>query len=321
MIYTRRELGKLMLTTVPVAGLMPRELLAAWQGKPNSKWAGVQVGLNVPYNFNSGALARTLPADETLAKTVQLGVNAVEMRSQPIELALGAPAAAIAGGRGDAGKAAAAALREWRLKTDPKKAAEVRKKYEDAGVKIEIVKYDGIYDFSDAETDYAFTLAKAAGARAISCELDLTGQGSKRLGPFADKHKLMVGYHGHHKTTPEMYAGAAADAKYNGMNIDIGHWIAGNFGSPIEFMKKHHERITHIHVKDRKKDADGGGGQNVPFGQGDTPIKEVLQLIRDNKWPIQATIEYEYAPPAGSDRTAELVKCIQYCKDALLSKT
>jgi sugar phosphate isomerase/epimerase len=115
-----------------------------------------------------------------------------------------------------------------------------------------------------------------------------------------------------------MYAGAAADARYNGMNIDIGHWVAGNFGSPIEFMKKHHARITHIHVKDRKKDEAGGGGQNVPFGQGDTPVVEVLRLIRDNKWPIQATIEFEYPVPSGSDRMAEITKALQFCKDALL---
>jgi sugar phosphate isomerase/epimerase len=168
--------------------------------------------------------------------------------------------------------------------------------------------------------DYAFTLAKAAGARAISCELDLTGKGQKRVAPFADKHQVMVGYHGHAKTTPEMYASAAADAKYNGMNIDIGHWVAGNFGSPIEFMKKHHAKITHIHVKDRKKDEAGGGGQNVPFGQGDTPVVEVLRLIRDNKWPIQATIEFEYLPSGSTDamRMAEMAKAIQFCKDTLL---
>ena len=313
MEYTRRELGKMMLA-VPAAGLLPRGGgVSAWQARPNSKWAGVQVGLNVPYNFGS----RTMSADDTLQRTVQLGVNAVEMRSQPIELAMGAPAAAIAGGRGEAAKVAAAQLREWRLKTDPKKAGDIRKKYEDAGVLIEIVKFDGIYDFPDPELDYAFMLARAAGARAISCELDLTGQGSKRVGPFADKHQLMVGYHGHAKTTPEMYAGAAADARYNGMNIDIGHRIAGNFGSPIEFMKKLHARITHIHVKDQKNDESGGGGQNVPFGQGDTPVVEVLRLIRDNKWPIQATIEFEYPVPAGSDRMAEMTKALQFCREAL----
>ena len=311
-----------MLTSIPAAAFLTRDAFGAQtRPKPNSKFAGVQIGMNVPYNYNTGPLARTLPADETLDKTLQLGVSAVEMRSQPIELYMGAPLA-VFGGRGRAEQSSnAELLRAWRLTVDPKKAAEVRKKYADAGVLIEVVKFDGIYDFTDPEMNYAFMLAKAAGAKAISCELDLTGQGQKKVGPFADKHQLMVGYHGHAKTTPEMYASAAAEAKHNGMNIDIGHWIAGNFGSPIEFMKKHHAKITHIHVKDRKKDAAGGGGQNVPFGQGDTPIKEVLQLIRDNKWPIQATIEYEYAPPAGSDRMAEMVKCLQYCKDALLAKT
>ncbi len=81
----------------------------------------------------------------------------------------------------------------------------------------------------------------------------------------------------------------------------------------MPFLKQHHARITHIHVKDRKKNE----GPNTPFGEGDTPIKEVLQLIRDNKWPIQATIEFEYPVPTGSDRMTEIAKCVQYCKDAL----
>ena len=59
---------------------------------------------------------------------------------------------------------------------------------------------------------------------------------------------------------------------------------------------------------------------NTPFGEGDTPIKDVLRLIRDNKWPITAVIEFEYAVPAGSDRMAEMTKCVQYCKDALMAK-
>ncbi len=322
MIYTRRELGKLMLTTLPVAGLMPREVFAGWQAKPNSKFAGVQVGLNVPYNFGP---PRAVSVDDVIAKTAQLGVSAVELRAQPIELFLGASKEALEPARdpdraknAEKQKAAAEQLRAWRLKTKPEGAAQVRKKFDDAGIKIDVVKFDGIYNFSDPEMDYAFGLAKATGARAISCELE--HDGTKRLGEFATKHKFPVAYHGHTETPEAMFEETFAQSKYNWANIDIGHWVAGGLGSPIEMIRKHHERITHIHVKDRKKLSGKDPGPNTPFGEGDTPIKEVLRLIRDNKWPITAVIEFEYAVPAGSDRMAEMAKCVQFCKDALTTK-
>jgi sugar phosphate isomerase/epimerase len=310
MIYTRRELGKLMLTTIPVAGLLPREVLGGWQAKPDSKWAGVQVGLNVPYNYGS----RDMPIDETLARTVELGASAVELRSQPVELSLGAPAS---GQRGQDQKVAAEALRAWRLQTDPAKAAAVKKKWDEAGVKIDILKYDNIYNFTDPEMDYAFNLAKAVGARAISCELE--HDGTKRVGDFATKHRLPVAYHGHTKTPAAMFEEAFAQSKYNWANIDIGHWVAGGLGNPVDVIRQHHDRITHVHIKDRKKMQGTVEGPNTPFGEGDTPIKDVLRLIRDNKWPIQATIEFEYKVPEGSDRMKEIAKTLQYCKDALLA--
>jgi hypothetical protein len=67
-------------------------------------------------------------------------------------------------------------------------------------------------------------------------------------------------------------------------------------------------------VKDRKMH----NGPNVPFGEGDTPIVEVLHLLRDQKWNIQATIEFEYPIPAGSDRMTEIGKCVEYCRKALV---
>ena len=311
MTYTRRELGKLVLA-LPAAGLLPRAASAAWQAKPNSKWAGVQVGMNVPYNFGS----RDLPIDETLAKTVELGISSVELRSQPVELAMGAPAT---GQRGQDQKTAAEALRAWRLTADPLKAAAIKKKWDDAGVKIEVLKYDGIYQFTDPEMDYAFKLGKALGVRALSCELEVDG--SKRVGQFADKHGLNVGYHGHTKTPPPMFDTAFGYAKHNWANIDIGHFVAGHLGNVVDYIRQHHDRITHVHIKDRKgmTDTTEASGPNTPFGEGDTPIKDVLRLIRDNKWPIQATIEFEYKVPEGSDRMKEIAKTIQYCKDALLA--
>ncbi|HYT65275.1 MAG TPA: TIM barrel protein [Vicinamibacterales bacterium] len=310
MKFTRRELGKLVLT-VPAAGLLSKDLFAAQERpKPNSTYAGVQVGMNVPYNFG----VRTMTLEETLDKTVQLGISAVELRSQPVELFMGVPMNVLEPGRDKAAQQAAAnTLRAWREKADPKAGAGFRKKFEDAGVKIDVLKYDGIYKFSDAEMDYAFNLAKALGVRAISCELEL--EGTKRVGQFADKQGVIVAYHGHTKTPPDMFATAFSYAKNNWANIDIGHWVAGNFGNPVDYIREHHDRITHVHIKDRKANE----GPNTPFGQGDTPIKDVLRLIRDNKYPIQAAIEFEYPVPPGSDRMAEIAKTIQYCKDALLS--
>ena len=314
MLYTRRELGKLALAGVPAAGFLLKSdsLLAA--SKPNSKWAGVQVGMNVPYNFGSNMMT----GDETLDRCVQLGVSAVELRSQPVEQFLGVPLNLIAPrGRGTpppepaVQQARAEELGKWRVGVHMSKVKEFRKKWEDAGVAIEIVKFDGIYNFTDDVLDYAFTLAKNLGARAISCEIDVPK--TKRVGQFADKHKMMVGYHGHASTGPAHWEEAFTFAKHNGVNLDIGHFVGGQKTSPVPFLKKHHDRITHLHVKDKTFD-----DKNVPFGQGNTPITEVLQTIRDNKWPIQATIEFEYAAAEGSDRMAEMAKCLEYCKKALL---
>jgi len=301
------------MIAVPAAGLLPLELRAIG-ATPDSKWAGVQVALNVPYNFGT----RTMPVDEVIAKTAQLGVSAVELRSQPIELLMGAPATVLEPGRGaDVQKTAAEDLRAWRLKTGAAGGAAAKKKFDAAGIRIDVVKFDNIYNFTDPELDYAFALAKAAGARAISCELEVDG--AKRVGQFADRHNLMVGYHGHTKTPESMFEQAFSFAKHNGANLDIGHYVAGNLGDPVAFIRTHHDRITHIHVKDRKKGANGADGANVPFGQGETPIKECLQLIRDNKWPIDATIEFEYPVPDGSDRMAEMAKTVDYCRKALLA--
>jgi len=276
--------------------------------------------MNVPYNFGG----RSMPVDEIIQNCVQLGVSGVELRTQPVEAFLGAPASAPTAGRGDGRgrtppspeqeaerKAAAEELHKWRTSLPMDRVRVVRKRFDDAGVLIDIVKVDGIITMPDDETDYAFNVAKNLGARAISTEIAL--EGTKRLGGFADRHRMMVGYHGHATTSAADFETAFSHATHNGANLDIGHFVAGQNTSPVPFIKQHHDRITHIHVKDRKRD----NGPNVPFGQGDTPIKEVLRLIRDNRWTIQATIEFEYPVPEGSDRMTELKKSIDYCRAAL----
>ena len=315
--HTRREFVELALAALPAATLfsLSSNLTAAEAaGKPNSKVAGVQLGLNVPYSFGGG----TMSSDDILKNCVQLGLSAVELRTQPVEAFLGVPAELIVNKKGTPKDEVAAnkeKLRAWRKSAPMDRVKEFRAKWEAAGVLIEIVKVDNIFKMSDEEVDYAFALAKALGGRAISTEISHTEAELKRLGQFADKHQFMVGYHGHATTKPEDWEAAFALAKFNGANVDLGHFVAGNNLSPVAFLKKHHERITHVHLKDRKFN----NGPNTPFGEGDTPNAEVLRLIRDNKWNIQGTIEFEYKVPAGSDRMTELARAIKYCRDALAS--
>jgi hypothetical protein len=310
---TRRDLGKLALAALPVSRL---------SAKPDSKWGGVQIGINVPYSYHGQANT----GDECLDATVKLNLGAVELRAQPIEQFMGAPAALVAypkprlpkGTPAPDPKEAAAALRDWRLSASMDKVKAFRKKYEDAGVKIEIVKVDAIDTFTDDEIDYMFGLAKIAGATAISCEIPLSH--TKRLGEFGTKHKMMIGYHGHTNVTspeafgrPESWETAMSYSKYNGINLDIGHFVAGNSTSPIPFLEKYHDRVTHIHIKDRKMH----DGPNVPFGEGETPIKETLQLMQKEKWKFPGIIEMEYKVPEGSDQMTEIAKCVTYCKNCL----
>jgi hypothetical protein len=316
---TRREFAKLSLTTLSGACLpsvMGRlgaaETPARLLEKPNSKVAGVQLGLNVPYSFANALMS----GDDILKNCLQLGLSALELRTQPVEVFLGVPANLVSPKNSvapGAAKANAEELAQWRKSVAIDRAAEFRKKYEAAGVLIEIVKVDGIFKMTDDELDYVFKLAKTLGGRAISTEISKSNDDLKRIGQFADKHHFMVGYHGHATTTPEHWETAFSFAKHNGANVDLGHFVAGNNVSPVAFIKQYHERITHVHLKDRKKN----NGPNTPFGEGDTPIAEVLRLFRDNKWDIQGTIEFEYKIPAGSDRMTEIARALKYCRDAL----
>jgi len=348
MIYTRRDFGKLALTALPAA-----RLLATPQTKPNSKFGGVQIGIIAPYSF------RGMPgsADDLLKYMVQLGINSVELQSEPVEAYAGAPATgrggfggagrpggpggppgggqgappgAAPGGQGRgarppmtpeqeaAQRARAEELRKWRLALSMDKYKELRKKYNDAGVTIHIVKFGLNANMPDEEIDYCFNAAKALGCKAVTCEPPL-GQ-TKRLGQFAEKHQIMLGYHGHSNVTgeeafakPSSWETAMSYSKWNGANIDIGHFTAGNNVSPAAFIKQHHDRITNLHLKDRKINQ----GPNMPWGQGDTAIKEILQLMKKEKYTFPACIELEYPVPEGSTVLAELAKCVQYCKDAL----
>ena len=319
-MLTRRELGRLALTA-PAAALLGTRAVSGG-ARPNSKVEGVQIGLIAPYSFGQDATH----ADAILENLVGLGIDAVELQERPAEAYAGAPAIPGFGGPGGPGgrreltpeqraerEAAQESLRKWRLSASMDGFKALRKKYSDAGVRIYAFKLPLTAAMSDDEYAYTFQVAQALGADHITMELPTDNALTKRIGDFAATRKMRVAYHTHEQGSLTAFDEALAQSPWNAINVDIGHYVAGTSESPVPLFLKHPTRFASIHLKDRKK----AKGPNMPWGQGDTPITEVLQLMKKNRWTFPATIELEYPVPEGSTRVAEIAKCLAYCRAAL----
>jgi sugar phosphate isomerase/epimerase len=169
--------------------------------------------------------------------------------------------------------------------------------------------------FSDDEINKGFEAAKALGAEAITASTTL--RVAKRLVPFAEKHRLPVAMHNHSNltdpdefATPKSFADALAMSPFFRINLDIGHFTAADFDA-LAFLETHHDRITNLHLKDRKKSQ----GDNVPWGTGDTPIRQVLTWLKQRKSSVRAYVEYEYPGPRGA--VAEVTACVEFAKRTL----
>ena len=295
MDLTRRELQRMLLVSVAAPAL---EAVAVAAGKPNSKVNGVQIGVQ-SYSFRDRSL------DEAIKAMLEAGLSSCELWQGHVE--------PRGGGRG--GPGAREELRKWRLQTSLNHFKGVRAKFDRAGIDLYAYNLSFRDDFTDEEMDRGFEMAKALGVRALTASSTVTA--AKRIDRFARRHKIRVGMHGHDNTkdpneysSPESFARAMEGAsEYICINLDIGHFTAAGF-DPVEYLTKQHGRIVTLHIKDRKKNH----GDNLPFGQGETPIKEVLQLLRSKKWKIPANIEYEYK---GADAVAEVKRCYEYCRKAL----
>jgi len=348
MEYTRRDLGKFALLALPVSKAFGAKMI-------DSKINGVQVGA-ITYSFNT--IASPDP-QKIIDAYVAIGLGEAELMSNHCESLAGAPQmpnfrGGFGGGRGPGGpppagqqatagaapagpppqrgggrapltpeqqeemQAAREKLAKWRTDTGPSTWKSVRKKFNDAGVEVALLCYNMQDSMKDEDIEYGFAMAQGLGVKAISTSTTLTM--AKRIAPIADKHKIMVGYHGHDATndpnqtaTLESYDTLMAYGGYNGINLDIGHFTAAGYDA-VDFIKKHHDRITNLHIKDRKKDH----GPNVAeWGTGDTPIKAVMQLLKAEKYPFPANMELEYRIPEGSDIVAEAKKCFAYVKSCL----
>jgi sugar phosphate isomerase/epimerase len=270
------------LAAAGAAAVAPVRSFAA--EKPNSKFGGVQIGV-ITYSY------RSMPkgAEAVLQHVVNSGVSSIELMGDVVE---GFAAGSL------------------------EKVAALRALYADAGVGIHIVKFGNIGDksVSDEKIEYYFKVAKALGAGCITREI--SEDAAKRVGPMADQHGVKVAFHNHLQINATTYDGPILSYGKNlAINLDIGHYTAANDDSVLAVIEKYRDRIYSLHLKDRKNKANKQA--NMPFGQGNTPVVEALQLLKKNKLPIFADIELEYPVPAGSDAVKEVAQCVQYCRQAL----
>jgi sugar phosphate isomerase/epimerase len=223
---------------------------------------------------------------------------------------------------GDALKAARAHQKEWNETVSMTFYRDVRRKMNDAGIDIYAYNIMLPADASDLEIDRFFEAAHTLGARAIN--LSTRYATMQRLAPFADKHQMMLGVHGHgiiwdpeeFSTTATFERGFAL-SKWIRANLDIGHFTAAG-EDPIAFIEKHSDRISNLHLKDRQRNHPGtreDDGLSLPWGQGDTKIKEVLLLLQRKRYNIPAFIEYEHA--GADDPVTEIRKSLEFCKAVL----
>lgn len=341
MPYSRRDFGKIALASLPLAKALQAKRI-------DSKFDGVQIGA-ITYSFNRLAA----PDPQAIINAfVEIGLGECELMSNHCEALAGAPAmpAFGRGGGGGAGRAPAAdqkggdqkggrkgggripltpeqqaerqaameKLAQWRAGANAATWKTVTKKFNDAGVDVALLCYNMQDSMKDEDIEYGFSMAKGLGVKGMTTSTTLTM--AKRIAPIADRHKLLVGYHGHDATndpnqtaTLESYDTLMGYGKYNGINLDIGHFTAAGYDA-VDFIKKHHDKITNLHIKDRKKDH----GPNVAvWGTGDTPMKQVLQLLKTQHYKFPANLELEYPIPEGSDIITEAKKCLAYVKSCL----
>jgi len=241
----------------------------------------------------------------------------------------GGPAGGGGGGRGRgeatpeqlaAQQEQAAKLKAWRSSVSMDTFKKLRKMYNDAGVSIYATKLLST-NMSDEEFEYVFNMAEALGATHTTLELPTDDAQLKRIGDFAMKKKIYAAYHTHLQGSMTAFDKAFALSKGNKANVDFGHWVAaGNVGgTPMDFLQKHHDRIASFHLKDRT--TPDHCSLNLAWGTGETPIKDILQMVKKNKWDVPASIELEYNVPEGSDAVKETRKCVEYCRAALTART
>lgn len=289
-----------------------------------SDYQGVQIGA-ITYSW------RSMPSSpqDIIKYCEQTGISSLELMGDIAETFAGAPAgpafppnfrelseeerAEFMKQREEHGKK----MSEWRInEASPEKYKELKAMFDEAGIHIHTVKFSPAA-WSDEEIDYAFESAKILGAKGVTNEIG--HEAAKRLGPFAEKHDMYAVLHNHGQPgdTAFNFEDYLAYSPNNMLNLDVGHYFGATGLHPNELISKLHERIYSIHLKDKTGINGYPPDTNALWGQGDTPLRDILQLIQANEWNIYCDIELEYEIPEGSNAVIETGKCVAYARKLL----
>ncbi len=290
-----------------------------------SAYQGVQIGA-ITYSW------RSMPSspENIIAYCREAGITEIELMGDVAETYAGAPERPAFPGNfremtdeqrqefRKKGAEHAKAVSEWRRNTPTaEKYRELKKMFDDAGIHIHIVKFSPA-EWSDEEIDYAFESARILGARGVSNEIG--HEACERLGKFAEKHDMYAVFHNHGQPGQDPGFNFEDFLSYSPnvmLNFDAGHYFGATGKHPNEVIEKLHDRIFSIHLKDKTaKDADPPD-TNMPWGKGDTPLGDILNLIQENRWDIYCDVELEYPVPEGSDAVKETARCVAYARNLL----
>jgi sugar phosphate isomerase/epimerase len=305
-------------TVLPVNYMLAKGTLTK---KPNSKVGGVQLGCTT-YSYRS----MSMKVEDVIQYLLLAGINSIELRNVAEE-DLGIPTARVVqvsqnmteNERAEAKRAADSlreAQRQWRLSLPMSRYEDMRRKFNKAGINIHIAKFAPA-TWSDEEIDYAYRATRVLGAYGITDEIG--EEACKRMGKFAEKHNSLAIFHNHSQPAEPGFSfdKYLAYSPANRLNFDAGHFFGASGIHPNTVIEKYHDKISSIHIKDKTGPKSNPPDNNMPFGKGETPIADILMLLKKEKWPINVDIELEYRIPDNSDAAKETAKCIEYMRNIL----
>jgi len=199
----------------------------------------------------------------------------------------------------------------------------MRKKLNEAGIDVHLFKFEA--GSTDELLDYSFAAANILGAKGITTEG--SEQKCASFGAVAARNSSLAVYHNHGQYAPLPISEIERWLDFspaNRLNFDVGHYIGFGYEdgpklSPIEFIDYFHDRIVSIHIKDKTSFKNPyQSNQNQVWGQGETPLKEVLECVRDKYPEIYCDVELEYMVAPWSTPEKEIATCVQYARQLLI---